>query len=72
MKADKVRLQEALLRLGAVTAEVVSAVEARSRARCPYKTVDSLCTFRGGCSSQQRELEVVRCGGDAFLAGKIE
>ena len=67
MRAGEARLKTALEKLGAVVAEVVTAAEARSQTRCPYKTAMMLCTFRGGCQSQRPEQGNVRCAGDQFL-----
>lgn len=65
--AERERLQAALARLGAVVGEIVATAEDRSRAVCPYKTAGHLCTFDGGCASQQRRPGEVRCAGGEFL-----
>lgn len=71
MPGDELTLKAALRRLSAVVAEIVTAIEANSTVRCPYKTTDLLCTSRGGCLNQRREESHVRCDGDSFLVRNL-
>ena len=68
MRTDEPEVRAALARLGALLNEVTSAVEAQAPRRCPYKTTELRCTFRGQCASQQQQGSATRCAGGEFSA----
>ena len=38
-----------------VLATIARTADEKNRERCPYKTVDLCCTYKGGCQNQLRD-----------------
>jgi hypothetical protein len=79
---NRVRLDEqqkvraALGKLTDVLAGIARTADEKNRERCPYKTVDSVCTYSGGCQNQNRIAShfalrtahsVIDCTGDHLI-----
>ena len=60
-------IRAALARLTDVLAGIAHTADEKNRLRCPYKTVDSHCTFAGGCQNQRREADTNHCLGDELI-----
>lgn len=68
MQADeRQRLRAALDEMGGILVEIVVVAEQKNRERCPYKTVEMLCTFSGGCQNQRVHEGRRRCVGDQAI-----
>jgi hypothetical protein len=65
--AGKQRLLDARRRLLVVLGDIASAVSEQSLVRCPYRTRQDVCTFRGDCRNQvARARAPYRCAGGAL------
>lgn len=53
--------------LSRILGEIVMTAEKKTLERCPYKTVEEQCTFRGECQNQQREQDRTRCASDEAI-----
>ncbi len=60
-------LKAAVEKLRAVMNGIVLIAEEKNKTRCPYKSVQLLCTLGGGCVNQLRKGPTPRCKGDQFV-----
>lgn len=66
--ARRERIRAALERLKETVLEIGATVEAKRGERCPYRSAQDLCTFRGGCRNKVRHPGGdPACGGDHML-----
>ncbi len=67
-EAQAARIRAALDRMRDTILEIGAAIEQKKGERCPYRTAQDECTFRGGCINKVREADGTRrCGGDHLL-----
>jgi len=66
---DVERLRSAVEAMRRLWLDVGGLLASRVRERCPHRTAEDRCVYRGGCLNQRRgdPLEAVRCGGDGDL-----
>ena len=57
--------------------DIARTADEKNRERCPYKTVDLRCTYKGGCQNQKRDTShvalgtwhaTIQCTGDHLIA----
>ena len=64
---DQATIRESLARLTEVLSGIARTADAKNRERCPYKTVELRCTYRGGCQNQRRKSGIIHCAGDYLI-----
>lgn len=63
---EQTRIRASLAKLTEVLSGIAHTADEKNGARCPYKTVELRCTYRGGCQNQRRESGALHCNGDSL------
>ena len=61
------KIRASLARLGEVLTDIARTADGKNRERCPHKTAELLCLYRGGCRNQRRDSAIVYCTGDYLI-----